>query len=89
MSLAQEFFPKLSGGETFIDEALPQATMMLSDASRAVTSLPAKVWDSLNRINPQTGVPEGSVAIMKKRMLAMLMLRTRKTHSHLYRIRLA
>lgn len=87
MSLVTEMFPKLSGGETFIERAHPGAA--IGEATKVVTSPAVKIWDNLNYRNPQTGAPEGSVAIMKERMLRFLLLRTKKIARPYRRMRFA
>jgi hypothetical protein len=84
MTLANEFFPKLSGGNSGGERLVKEGTKIVSDASEAAMIPGAKIWERLNRRNPQTGAPEGAVAIMKERMFRMFTLRARKMFSRPY-----
>lgn len=86
MSLPTEIFPKFYGG-MFVEETF-KSVKILGDATRVVSSPATKIWESWNRRNPQTGMPEGAMAVMKDRMLKMLFLRSRKS-LYPYRTRLA
>lgn len=80
MSLATEMFPKLSGGENFVTRTSPNVAKIIGDAVTVVTSPAARASKSLYRSNPETGRPEGALAVMKEQLLRrMFRLRRQKS----------
>lgn len=84
MSVTTEVFPKLYP-KTFVEEASPQVAGIFGSAARAATGPAVRASDNLYRRNSQTGAPEGVLAYVKERIIAMLFLRRRKIHSRPYR----
>lgn len=59
--------------ETLVDRAFKGTTRGLATATKVATVPAAHIWERLNYRNPQTGAPEGAVAVLKERMLAKLL----------------
>ena len=85
MALAGTFFQEFYPG-TFLDKkALPEITGTFGASARAVGESAERALRKFNQRDPQTGAPEGALAVIKDQMIARLALRKRKMHRPILR----